>query len=84
MKRSIIVKDSDVEVRVEGDYLALDSFEGDQIIGFRHIKAVYLNKALGLDIGECYKIMQRVPLFLIDEHGYILAELKEEQKEEDE
>ncbi len=84
MKRSIIVKDSDVEVRVERDYLSLESFEGDQVIGFRHIKAVYLNKALALDIGECYKIMQRVPLFLIDEHGYILAELKEEQKEEHE
>lgn len=82
--KNIIIKDSRVEVRVEQEYLSLESFEGDQIIGFRHIKAVYLNKALGLDIGECYKIMQRVPLFLIDEHGYILAELKAEQKEEDE
>ena len=82
--KNIIIKDSRVEVRVEQEYLSLESFEGDQIIGFRHIKAVYLNKALALDIGECYKIMQRVPLFLIDEHGYILAELKAEQKEEDE
>ena len=82
--KTIIIKDSKVEVRVEQEYLSLESFEGDQIIGFRHIKAVYLNKALALDIGECYKIMQRVPLFLIDEHGYILAELKAEKKEENE
>jgi len=78
MRRSIIVKDSDVKVRVESDFLSLESLEGDQVIGFRHIKAVYLNKALALDIGECYKIMQRVPLYLIDEHGYILARMVEE------
>lgn len=78
MKRSLIVKSSKVELRVEQEYLSLESFEGEQIVGFRHIKAVYLNKAIALDIGECYKIMQRVPLYIIDEHGYILAELKKE------
>ncbi len=78
MRRSIIVKDSEVKVRVESDYLSLESFEGEQIVGFRHIKAVYLNKALSLDIGECYKIVQRVPLYIIDEHGYILARMLEE------
>lgn len=78
MKRSVIVKDSGVTVTVGSDYLLLKSLEADQVIGFRHIKAVYLNKALSLDIGECYKIMQKVPLFLIDEHGYILAQLHEE------
>jgi len=81
MRRSIIVKDSDVTVKVESDYLSLESFEGDQIVGFRHIKAVYLNKALALDIGECYKIMQRVPLYIIDEHGYILARMVEEEND---
>lgn len=78
MRRSVIIKESSVRVTVGSDYLSLQSYEGDQVIGFRHIKAVYLNKALALDIGECYKIMQRVPLFLIDEHGYILARLQEE------
>jgi len=78
MRRSIIVKDSDVRVRVEQEYLSLESAEGDQVVGFRHIKAVYLNKALALDIGECYKIVQRVPLYIIDEHGYILARMVEE------
>jgi hypothetical protein len=78
MRKNIIVKDSDVKVRVEQEYLSLESAEGDQVVGFRHIKAVYLNKALALDIGECYKIMQRVPLYIIDEHGYILARMVEE------
>lgn len=82
MKRSVIVKDSDVKLTVGSDYLSLESCEGDRVIGFRHIKAVYLNKALAVDIGECYKIMQKVPLFLIDEHGYILAVLKEEGVDE--
>lgn len=78
MKRSVIVKDAEVEVSVGSDYLFLQSFEEDRVIGFRHIKAIYLNKALALDIGECYKMMQKVPLFIIDEHGYILARLQEE------
>lgn len=78
MKRSVIVKDAEVEVSVGSDYLSLKSFEEDRVIGFRHIKAIYLNKALALDIGECYKMMQKVPLFIIDEHGYILARLQEE------
>lgn len=78
MRRSIIVRDSNVKVTVEQEYLLLNSFEEEQVVGFRHIKAVYLNKALALDIGECYKIMQRVPLYIIDEHGYILARMVEE------
>jgi len=78
MRRSVIVKDSNVKVTVEQEYLLLNSFEEEQVVGFRHIKAVYLNKALALDIGECYKIMQRVPLYIIDEHGYILARMVEE------
>jgi hypothetical protein len=82
MKKSILVKDSKVEVRVEKEYLSLRSSEGDQVIGFRNIKAVYLNKALGLDIGECYKIVERVPLYIIDEHGVILARMVEEVRGE--
>jgi len=78
MRRSVIVRDSNVKVTVEQEYLLLNSFEEEQVVGFRHIKAVYLNKALALDIGECYKIMQRVPLYIIDEHGYILARMVEE------
>lgn len=78
MRRSVIVRDSNVKVTVEQEYLLLNSFEEEQVVGFRHIKAVYLNKSLALDIGECYKIMQRVPLYIIDEHGYILARMVEE------
>lgn len=78
MKKNIIIKDSSITITVSKEHLIFKSFNGDSVVGFRHIEALYLNKAIEIGMNECYKIMCHVPLYLIDEHGYILARLKEE------
>jgi len=75
-KRVLIIKNRETEITVHKEYLHIESFEQNFIISFIHIKAIYINKSLNLDIGECYKISQNIPLFLIDHNGYILSELK--------
>ena len=74
-QRVLIIKDKETEITVHKEYLHIENFEQSFIISFVHIKAIYINKSLNLDIGECYKISQIIPLFLIDHNGYILSEL---------
>lgn len=78
MSKALIITESDTHITVGADYLGIKTPKGSRVIGLRHIEAVYLNKAIHIDIGECYKIMTQVPLYIIDEHGYILARLREE------
>jgi hypothetical protein len=47
-----------------------------------HLKAIYLNKSIDIDISTCYELSQKVPFFIIDQNGYILATLKEVDDEE--
>lgn len=77
MRRTVIVKESQVKLMVHQEYIELKSPTQSRIIAFRHIEALYLNKAIKIPIGHCYQIMEKVPFFLIDEHGYILAQFVE-------
>ncbi len=75
-KRVLIIKNKETEITVHKEHLHIENFEQNFIISFIHIKAIYINKSLDLDIGECYKISQKIPLFLIDHNGYILSSLE--------
>ena len=77
-KRVLILKDKQTKITVHQEYLYIENFERNAIVGFINIKAVYINKSLEIDIGECYKISQKIPLFIIDHNGYILSQLIKE------
>ncbi len=76
-KRVLILRDSETKVTVEEEYIQISTIANSYIVSFAHLGALYLNKAIDLPIGACYAISQKVPFFVIDEHGYILAELRE-------
>jgi len=75
-KRVLILKEPTTSLKVEDTHLEIKNLLNNFIISFAHVKAVYISKVIKVDIGVCYKISQKVPLFIIDQNGYILAELK--------
>jgi len=75
-KRVLILRDSRTKISAHSEYIEIKNILSSYIVSFRHIEAIYINKAIFIDIATCYFISTKVPLFLIDQNGYILAELK--------
>jgi len=75
-KRVLILKEPTTTIKVEDTHLEIKNILNNLIISFAHVESVYISKTIKVDIGVCYKISQKVPLFIIDQNGYILAELK--------
>jgi len=76
-KRHLILRDPKTRLTIHTDYLEISNPANSYVVAFRHIGAVYLNKAIPLTIGACYAICRRVPLWLIDQNGYIVARVAE-------
>ncbi len=76
MKRALIIKDSKSKIVVHDTYLHVRNMEQDFIIGYIHISALYINKSSDIPISDCFKISQKIPLYLIDHNGYIHSQLK--------
>ncbi len=75
-QKIIILKENTTKLTVFEEYMSIKNIYDDLIISFSHIKMVYLNKSIEVDIATCYEISKKVPLFIIDHNGYIIAELK--------
>lgn len=75
-KRVLILREPTTSIRVEGTHLEIKNILNNLIVSFAHVEAIYISKAIKVDIATCYKISQKIPLFVIDRHGTILAELK--------
>ncbi len=71
-----MVKDAKTKVVAHEEYLYIRGVDHQaMIVGYVHIKALYLNRGVGITILQCYKISKKVPLFLIDHNGYICSRL---------
>ncbi len=73
MSRSLIVKDAKAKVRYLGTAIEVKSLYGDTVVGFRHIRYVYLHQDIDITIKTAIRIARKVPLFLIDKRGKIIA-----------
>jgi hypothetical protein len=82
IKQLLILKDSHTKITTHSTYMEIKSFKDSYIVSYMHLKAIYLNKSIDIDISTCYELSQKVPLFIIDQNGYILATLKEVDDEE--
>ena len=80
-QRVLIIKEIETKIAVHKEYIQIKNFEQDLIISFLHIRSIYINKSIEIGLKECYSIMQKVPLYIIDHNGYILAQLKEYEDE---
>jgi 5'(3')-deoxyribonucleotidase len=80
-KKILILKQQETQITATSKYITIKNIYDDLVISFLHIKAIYLNKSIKVDISTCYEISKKVPLFIIDHNGYILAELKKVEDE---
>jgi hypothetical protein len=81
-KQLLILKDSQTKIKAYHDYIDIKTFKDSYVVSYMHLKAIYLNKAIDIDISTCYSISVKVPLYIIDQNGYILATLREVDDEE--
>ncbi len=82
MKKILILKEHDTKLTIHPKYLDIRTLKGSYIVAFSHIKMIYLNKAISIDLKSCYALCCKIPLFIIDQNGYIIAEFKRLDKEE--
>jgi len=75
-KQILILKQSDTKILVHPEYLEIKTLEESYIMAFIHIKMIYLNKSIQIDIGTCYRLSEKVTLFITDHNGYIIAKLE--------
>jgi hypothetical protein len=76
-KRQLILRNPKTRLTLHTDYLEISNPINRYAVAFRHIGAIYLNKAIRVEIGTCYAICRRVPLWIIDQDGYIIARVAE-------
>lgn len=76
-RQILILKNPAIRIRVHPDYLLIREDGRDQVIGFVHIAAIYLNRANSLSLNAATRICRQVPLYLIDKNGTIIAEVKD-------
>jgi len=80
MKHIVIIKNSSTKVDVCSDYLHISQNNNENIIAFRHIKELYINKNIELYIKDSVKLSKFFRLFLTDQYGNILAEVQNYEK----
>ena len=70
-QKVLVIRDRQKKIKVFDEYLMIDR----DIIGFRQIDSIYLIYSHKIPLSECYKLSQKVNLYLIDHNGYIKSTL---------
>ena len=79
-KRSLILKQKGLKLYPHKKFLEF-GVEGERhTIAYRHLEALYLATSIEVSLSNLLKIAKRIPLYLIDRHGYIKGEIVLEKK----
>lgn len=78
MKKILIVKDSKSKIKIFDNYLIVSTLYESKVIGFKHIKEIYLNKLIKLTPAQCLKLAKSFNVNFINYHGQILGSIKVE------
>ena len=73
MKKLLILKSYHDKIKVFSTHIEIVQNNKEFIMSFRHIKAVYINKSIEISLEDCYRIYEKVPLYIIDSNGYIVC-----------
>jgi len=77
MKQIIVIKASSTILNIEKEYLIIKkSTCSDNVIAYRHIKRLYINKLVNISISECLKLASLFELYFINQHGNILGRIQ--------
>ncbi len=81
-KQILILKQNNTKITVHKEYMEIRTPQKSYIVSFLHLEAIYLNKTIDINIGACYAISKKIPLFITDHNGYIIANLRSTKDEE--
>ena len=77
MKQIVVIKDSSTSLYIDKDYIVVNS---NNIIAFRYIKALYLNKNIDINISKCLKLARCFKIYFIDRFGNIIGNIELNEK----
>jgi len=76
----LILQDKTTRLKVHNKYLEIQKSGESKIIAFMHIEEIYLYQELKVPIKICIQLAKKVPLYIIDRYGYIVAKIVSEGK----
>ena len=71
----IIIKNRFAKIYPKRDYLVIVD-DNELIIGYRYISEIYITVYNSMPLRYLYKLAKKKKVFLIDENGYIVGEVK--------
>jgi len=76
MKQIVVIKNSQTKVFVCKNYLIVRTKDAENILGFRYIEKLYLNKLIDISISNVIKLSHIFDVYFIDQYGKILAKVQ--------
>jgi len=73
MENKLILQDKSIKVKVFKNYMELFREGKSYVVSFMHIDEIYLYQDVKLSVKTCVELAKRVPVYIIDRYGYIVA-----------
>lgn len=80
MKKIIIIKDSSTRVDIFSEHLVIKTKSQEDIVGYRYIKELYINKLVEISLKNCLKLATKFDIYFINQHGKVLAKVLSYEK----
>ncbi len=77
-KRALIIKEPNAKITCNHNCIEVTTFYAEQIIGFEQIASCYIHFHANVKMKTALQIAKKVPIFLIDAHGTLLAQINTE------
>ncbi len=76
IKKELILKDKNIKIKIHQDYLEFTKNSNYMVIAYKFIANIYLNKQADVPLNILINLAKKVPLYIIDHNGYVVAEVK--------
>ena len=77
MKKAILIlKEKTIKLKVNNEFFELFLENSSYVLAYRYLKAIYIFQSLAIEIAIFYELSKKVPTFLINPKGDILAKLE--------
>ncbi|MEA1892884.1 MAG: hypothetical protein U9N33_09250 [Campylobacterota bacterium] len=80
MKKTVIVKNSSTKIDVLSQHLVVKTASQEDVIGYRYIKELYINKLIDISMVNCLKLATKFDIYFINQHGKILGKVLSYEK----
>ncbi len=79
MKKELIFKNPNAKLRIFSTYLQFTSNGVPMLLGYKNIQNIYINKTININLCDIYRLSLKIPVYIIDQNGHILASIKDEK-----